>query len=462
MNDQTEAEVISMLAEVWREVQRLDVIWQLALIAACLGIGWLVSQRVQTWFDRKRAADTFRERAIGMGVGALHRISWPLIAMLALLAARPVFAQFHSFGLVNLAIALLGWLVVVRAVLYGLRAALPGSTFLLAFERTIATVIWVSFALHVTGLFGDFAGFFESIKLPVGKQTISLWTVMTAAVWVFFTILVALWIGTAIERKLMGAESLNRSLRVALSRLTRAALVFVAILLSLNLVGIDLTVLSIFGGAFGVGLGFGLQKIASNYTSGFIVLFDRSVRIGDVISIDNFNGEVRDITTRYTLIRALDGREAIVPNEKLITETVLNHSFSDRQVRVAVAIQVAYSTDVERVLRLLEEVATQHERVVDTPPATAVLLGFAENGINLEVGFWIRDPENGTGRVRSDVGLALWKAFKAEGIQIPFPQREVRVVPPAELIQVTRHTDRSVNEPSIPVESVVSENWSKP
>jgi small-conductance mechanosensitive channel len=182
----------------------------------------------------------------------------------------------------------------------------------------------------------------------------------------------------------------------------------------------------------GVGLGFGLQKIASNYVSGFIVLLDRSIRLGDVITADNFYGVVKEMTTRYTVVKALDGREAIIPNETLITSTVLNHSYTDKRVRVPLQVQVGYGTEVELVLRLCEDIARAHPRVLHDPAPSAALAGFGDSGLNLEVGFWIRDPEEGTMNVRSDIALALLVAFRERGIEIPFPQRTVRILPGAD------------------------------
>ena len=194
------------------------------------------------------------------------------------------------------------------------------------------------------------------------------------------------------------------------------------------MVGIDLTVLSVFGGALGVGIGLGLQRIASNYMSGFILLLERSIRLGDMITADQFYGEVKDITTRYVVVRALDGREAIIPNELLITTKVLNHSYTDNKVRHALDVQVAYGADVERALRLMESIAAEQPRVLKDPAPLAFLTGFAESGVALELGFWIADPDQGTLGVKSEIGLELLRRFRAEGIEIPFPRREVRIL----------------------------------
>jgi small-conductance mechanosensitive channel len=193
-------------------------------------------------------------------------------------------------------------------------------------------------------------------------------------------------------------------------------------------VGINLTTLSVFGGALGVGLGFGLQKIASNYVSGFIILLDHSIRLGNIISVGDDRGQVTRITTRFTVLRSLTGIEAIVPNEQLISSVVRNESYTDRQVRVALPVQVGYDSDLELAMRLLAESADAQPRVMKTPAADVFVKEFADSGINLELGFWIADPENGFGKLRSDINLAIWHAFKQNGIQIPYPQREIRIL----------------------------------
>jgi len=197
----------------------------------------------------------------------------------------------------------------------------------------------------------------------------------------------------------------------------------------LPVMGIDLTVLSVFGGALGVGLGFGLQKLASNYLSGFIILLDRSIRLGDWITADNHYGEVKRITTRYTVVRSQSGVEAIIPNDTLITTTVLNNTYEDKKLRLSVKVSVAYSTKIEAVLGLLAEIAARHPRVLAEPPPNALVLALGDNGIELEAGFWIEDPEKGRQNICSEISVAILTEFDARGIEIPFPQREVRMLP---------------------------------
>jgi len=225
----------------------------------------------------------------------------------------------------------------------------------------------------------------------------------------------------------MGVTSLTPNSRVVVSRLLKALLAVVAVLVALSLVGIDLTVLSVFGGALGVGLGLGLQRIASNYVSGFIILLDRSLTIGDMITVDKYYGAVSQINTRYTVIKSLDGTETIVPNEMLVSSPVINHSYTDRKVRVAVKVSVAYAADVDRALQVLVDAARSQPRVLAEPAPASFITGFGADGIDLEVGFWIRDPEEGTLAVRSDIARGLLQRFKDENIEIPFPQRDIRI-----------------------------------
>ena len=200
-----------------------------------------------------------------------------------------------------------------------------------------------------------------------------------------------------------------------------------AILFALPAVGIDLTVLSVFGGALGVGLGFGLQKIASNYISGFIILMDRSVSLGDLVTIDSHTGQLTKMTARYVVVRSLTGTESIIPNDTLITSTVVNQSYTDKRVRQSINIQVGYDSDLELAMRLMEEAAVRQPRILKEPAPKALLLRFADSGVELELGFWVDDPQAGTLRLKSDLQLEIWQAFRQQQIEIPYPQRVVRM-----------------------------------
>ena len=411
----------NLLERAWIDLHDPLVAWQIAVLLACFALAWFAGRAL-------RLASVEADGIWKFGVGGLRRILFPAVALIPLLIGISLLKRWIEVDLLRLFVPLLASLLLVRVFFYLLRHVFARGSVVRTFERTIAILVWGALVLHVSGLLPDVVEYLDEIVFHVGKQKLTLWQISQGLLWVVVTLLGALWLSGAIEARLMRADTLHSSLRVVFARVAKSLLLLFAILIVLPLVGIDLTVLSVFGGAIGVGLGFGLQKIASNYVSGFIILLDRSIRIGDLITADNFYGEVKNITTRYVVVRALDGREAIIPNEMLITTTVLNHSYSSRQIRVALQVQVAYKDDPEQAIRLLEEVARRHPRVIADPPPKGFLIRFGDNGIDLELGVWIEDPEEGMQNVRSELNLEVWRAFRAAGIEIPYPQRELRVL----------------------------------
>jgi small-conductance mechanosensitive channel len=418
----TESQIGVLLTGLWADLREPAILWQAGALALCLLAAWWLSRLLQ-W----RAPEDSRE-SLKRGAAAYRRVVFPLLAMVLLVAGRSALGHWHSTHLLSVAIPLFGALAGIRFAIYLLRLGFAHAAWLDSFERSIATVVWAALALHLTGLLPEIVGWLASVEMSVGKRSLSLWTILTAAFWVGLTLLLALWAGAALEARLMRAESLHSSLRVVAARFAKAILLVIAVLVVLPLMGVDLTVLSVFGGALGVGLGLGLQKIASNYLSGFIILLDRSTRLGDMITADGQYGEVTRITTRYVVLRLLTGVEAIIPNDILVTTTVLNHSYTDRRVRLALRVQVAYRTDVAALLTLMTELALKHPRVLREPAPATQVLTLAESGIDLELGFWIGDPELGSQNVRSDLSVALLNEFRARGIEIPYPQREVRLL----------------------------------
>jgi small-conductance mechanosensitive channel len=224
-----------------------------------------------------------------------------------------------------------------------------------------------------------------------------------------------------------GDQAADLSLRKIAANLVRALLLFVGLLLALSAVGIDLTALGVLGGALGVGIGFGLQKLAANYVSGFVILAERSLRIGDVVKVDGFEGRITDINTRYTVIRALNGRESIVPNELLITQRVENLSLADRRVAASTSVAVAYDCDLAVVMPALAAAVAGVPKVLADPAPGVALNAFAADGLELNIGFWVADPDH-SGAARSDVNLAVLAELRRLGVDIPYPQRVVHQV----------------------------------
>jgi small-conductance mechanosensitive channel len=233
---------------------------------------------------------------------------------------------------------------------------------------------------------------------------------------------VASYLGAFAERRLLVVRNLPIGFRVGLAKSLRVMLIVVAILVTFGAVGLDLTTLTVIGGALGVGIGFGLQRVTSNFVSGFILLGDRSIRPGDVISVGERFGVVRELRARYVVVRDRDGVDTLIPNENIITSEVINWSYADRNIRLKLPVQISFRDDPRQAMALLEEAARQHPRVASQPPPAARIMEFGDNGIQLELRFWIRDPEDGVNNVRSDLYLAVWESFQAHGIAIPYPQ----------------------------------------
>jgi len=420
----------NLLTRLIEDGQDIVLLWQLGVLAACALAAWGAMRLAQPYLAKT-------EISWSAGRAGLRRAGFPLAMLLALLLGREIAEIWlNKTHLLNLAVPLLLALAGVRLAIYALRYVFEPRESLRLWERTAAWLIWGAFALHITGLLPRIHAAMEALSFQSGSNRFSLWLLFQAAVVIVVAVIAALTLARVVETRLMDVTQMNLSLRMALSKAARTLFLLLAVLAALPAVGIDLTVLSVFGGALGVGIGFGLQKVASNYISGFIILLDRSVRIGDLITVDNKYGQVSQINTRYTLLRALDGTETIVPNETLITQTVINHSLSKPNVRVALPIQVSYDANLEQVEALMLEAAHEQGRVILDDPDNlpkVLLREFADNGISLELAVWIRDAGEGLNNLRSDINWGIWRRFKAAGIEIPFPQRVVHWAPPENL-----------------------------
>jgi small-conductance mechanosensitive channel len=419
----------NLINDLIGDIRDPGLLWQVAAIVLSICFGWTLSLYLRKRVERRDAQGVVR-----FGVESFGRVVGPLTIVCLLAACQAVLTKWHHVNLIKVALPIFGSLAVIRFAFYLLRRVFARGgevgQALLTFEKVFQLLVWLGFALYITGVWEDIFVFLDGTVIPVGKHRVSIAAILQGAVSVVVLLILAMWAGAALEERLMHMQTVSSNLRVVFARLGRAALIVVAVLLSLSLVGIDLTVLSVFGGALGVGLGLGLQKIASNYVSGFIILLDRSLTIGDVITVDKYSGQVTQINTRYTVLQSGDGVESIVPNEMLISSAVQNSSLSNRWLAVTAKVSVAYDSDVDQVLRLMEEAALSVERVSKEKKPGGALQNFGADGLDLAVTFWIVDPENGKGNVTSDVNRAIWKSLKENGISVPFPQREVRVLGP--------------------------------
>jgi small-conductance mechanosensitive channel len=392
--------------------------WQLGVIAVCMGVAWLLAKLIKPRLSSPAPSWKF-------GAGSALRLLYPLLALLFVWLAKTFMAKSGTVEVMKIAVALLLSFALIRFAIYVIRHVFPPSALLKSWERVIAYIAWTGVALYVMGLSEPLLDVLGELTFKIGKQEISVLQIAQGFLIVVATLLLALWLARLIENRLMRSPHFDLSLRVVMSKVMRAVLLVVAMLIALPLVGIDITLLSVFGGALGVGLGLGLQKIASNYISGFIILLDRSIRIGDLITIDTRHGVVTQLHTRYTVVKTREGTEAIIPNETFITNTVINYSYTDPKVQVRMPFTISYDDAPDAILALAAKCAAQQARVLKDPEPAAYVKEFGYHGIAIELAFWVEDAQNGLGPIRSDIYLALWHEFQTRGIKMPTPLGEV-------------------------------------
>ena len=395
---------------------------ELATIALCFAVAWAVDRRYHVTSEHD-------SRVARLGAGSLNRLIFPLTALALLYVGQAIFRHWQVPAFFPVALPLVVALALIRLGIYALRNVL-GVQAASTSERTLSFAIWAGLLLYYVGVLPEIGASLEDARIPLGKSEISLLDLGRDAIVIIVVIVLSLWASNLIEQRLMKLGHLEVNLRVLVAKVFRALLILVGVMIALSVVGVDLTVLSVFGGALGVGIGLGLQKLASNYIAGFTILLDRSIRLGDLITVDNRTGTVSVVTSRYVVVRGLDGIEAIVPNETLVTTTVLNLSYTSKDVKVSVPVQISHDSDPELAMRLMTGLAANEPRILRggafEPVVNVLQLG--ANGIDLELAVWINDPELGQGNLKTALNIVIWKAFRDNGIRIPYPQREVRIV----------------------------------
>ncbi|MBI5437102.1 MAG: mechanosensitive ion channel [Nitrosomonadales bacterium] len=411
----------NLLIDFFSDLDQTTILWQIAVLVFSLMLAWQINRLLLGQFPKS-------EGMLKVGLGGVSRGTFPLMALLLVLIGRTVLKNWYSVNLLNIVVPLLFALMLIRLVVYALRQVFVPSSWFHGSERLIAMTIWVGFALHLSGFLPEILDAMDNLGFNIGKQRISLLIILSSILSILVTMLVAMWLARTLERKVLVAENMSMSFRVVLSKLIRAALVVIGILVALPLAGIDITVLSVFGGALGVGIGFGLQKVAGNYVSGFIILLDHSIHPGDVLTVDGRFGKVSQLTTRYLVLQSSDGTEAIIPNEILINSTVINHSYTNRNMRIAIPVQISYQSDLHRAMGIMKQAAANQSRVLADPETQVFLKSFGDNGIDLEMGVWINDPEEGQLNLRSAINMEIWRKFQETGIEIPYPQRDIRII----------------------------------
>ena len=389
-----------------------------AVLVGCVGLAWGLVRLIR--------GPQVQPGSIWFGEGVVGGVLFPVTALLLALLARwllslpPLSVPITVFRVV---LPILTSLVVIRLVVRVLQKLFPTSAVMRIVERSVSWLAWIAVVLWVTGILPLVLNELDAITWKIGGAQVTVRDLLEGVVTAVLVLMAALWVSSALEAKLLTGATDNISIRKMAANALRAVLLVVGLMFALSTAGIDLTALSVLGGALGIGIGLGLQKLAANYVSGFVILAERSMRIGDLVKVDNFEGRITDISTRFTVIRAINGRESIVPNEMMITQRVENASLADSRVLLNTIVQVSYGTDLDMLMPRLGEAVAGVARVLADPAPGVLLTNFAADGLELSIGFWIADPENGQGNVRSDVNLAILRLLNGLGVEIPFPQR---------------------------------------
>ena len=422
---------LQVIGDALATLRQPDNFLQLVVIAGALLLGSWAARWARAHItvspDPENLPDRLRELLF---IGAP-----PALTLVALAA---VDGLLHAAGLradiVDEAVQLIGLLLLIRVVIYVLRVSLGTRARVKGWGAAITGVIWIFLSLHLLGWGDEVIRALDGIGMQAGKTRISVWSVMKLLVTVSVFVLLALWVSRWLERHVLKLDALAPTMRIGIAKFVQAFLVGLSVLVGLNAAGLDLTTLNVLTGAIGIGLGFGLQSIAANFVSGFVLLMDRSIKPGDVISFTGTTGTttegfgwVEELRGRYVVVRDRDGVETLVPNQHLITNPVINWSYTDPRVRLKLPVRVSYKDDPEVAMKLLLQSTHGHPRILHEPAPVARLMGFGDSGIELELRFWIPDPQEGVNNVRSDVNRRIWRLFKDNGLTIPVAQREIRV-----------------------------------
>jgi small-conductance mechanosensitive channel len=435
--------------QIFEQLTTPEVMFEvIALIAAVL-LATALAQYIKRWLRplaERSGLGQWPRRFVVLGMV----LAPSFMALVLILALRATFASLSlRVELIDTAMDLATVLLLVRFGVHALSVSLGPNSWIRAWELRLTFVIWTAISFQVLGWFEGIERTLDGIDLVPGKSKFSLWALLKSIVVIAGFLIVTSLIARTIERRVMKLEGLAISTRIGISKFSTFALLTIGVLLGVNASGVDLTTLTVLTGAIGLGLGFGLQAITSNFVSGFVLLLDKSIKPGDVISFtgttgtstENF-GWVQELRGRYIVVRDRDGVETLVPNQNLITNSVINWSYSDQRVRIRLPVHISFHDDPEVALQVLIDAAAHHPRILKDPGPVSRLMSFENYGMRVEVRFWIRDPMNGVNNVRSDVNREIWRLFKKHGITIPVQQHDVRLIQHAPDLPQERPMDR--------------------
>ncbi len=411
--------------ELFVSFKQAEFWWQLIALLSAVIIASLINKKLQKTIAHQRELHAGLRH---IAINSVQRLLWPLSAFFVLLPAKALF-EAYALPVQLLDIFIPVWLALacIRLSVYILRKTFSASPLLKSSENLFSGIIWFVVLLHLFDWLPAVLQLLDSWGISLGETRISVLSVLKLSGIILIAFTVAIWLSELITRRVRHSAHISPSMKVGFSKFSKFMLITIAFLVALNTVGIDLSSLAVFGGALGVGLGFGLQRIASNFISGFILVLDRSIKPGDIITVGENFGWVEQLNARYLVVRNREGVETLIPNENMITSEVINWSYSDKNVRVLIKVQISYDNDPEQAMALMLGCAYASSRVLNDPPPLVRLMEFADSGVELHLLVWIADMENGTGSVKSDINLAIWRAFKEHHITIPYPQRDLHI-----------------------------------
>ena len=412
-----------------------NVLTEIAAVALCLSAGGIVGALLRRRYQRlgiKTEAALTRSHFASHGVLVTAPV---VVALVSVIIARSLLDTHYDVTLLDAAMRLISAYIIVRVGVLLFAASLGNKSWMQHLENRLTLFIWLAFAADYLGWLDPIISGLDSIGIAAGKSRVTVWSVLKLLFTLTLFVLVAAWLSRWLDRRLKKLSNLAPSTRIGLAKFANAFLIGLSILMGLNAAGVDLTALTVLTGAIGLGLGFGLQSIAANFVSGFVLLMDRSIKPGDVISLsgqsgtstENF-GWVQELRGRYVVVRDRDGIEMLVPNQQLISNAVINWSYTDPRIRLKLPVRVSYADDPEVALQILLTACEGQRRVLRDPAPVSRLMQFGDHGIELELRFWISDPQEGVNNVPSEVNRTIWALFKEHKITIPVAQREIRML----------------------------------
>jgi small-conductance mechanosensitive channel len=421
------------LAEQFAGLMSAANLAQAVALVVATGLAWFIERLVRGWYVPRAEPEISARRML---TEALAVASPYLAALLVILLARStISAASLDTVLLDHALRLTIALILIRLLVFALRRSVSPNHALKRFENKASLAIWLLVAAQMLGWLDYIVRTLDSVGLSTGKSRVTVWSVIAALFAVSVCVIASLWVARWIDRRVSRLDSLAPSTRIGIVKTAYAFFIGFGILLGLRASGVDLTALTVFSGAIGLGLGFGLQAIAANFVSGFVLLADKSIKPGDVISFTGTTGTsthgfgwVEELRGRYIVIRDRDGVATLVPNQNVITNQVINWSYGHPKVRLRIPLRISYGDDVELAMRLLLDAANDHPRILRDPAPVTRLMDFTDYGLEIEVRFWIGDPAEGVNNVRSDVNRKVWALFRRHGITIPPAQREIRIL----------------------------------